>query len=331
MTDQEKPAQPDGAATPPPQRHKVWFALRTLLRTRIVAGLLTVVPIWVTWVVIKFVFDTMRSATEPIAWWFAQRVQEGAQPVAMADAEKLAMQAEVVREAVTRLVESDPQSKMDPTNKALIVDEIVRKLNYLLDQVPGASAGVLSESTLIWLVPVLAVLLTLFLLYLLGLLTASVFGRRLIQLVERIFTRLPLVKTIYNSTKQIVTSLGGGQSMNFQRVVLVEFPHPGMKCIGFLTAVMDDMDSGRKMASVFISTTPNPTTGYMQIVPLQDVSDTGWTVEEAVKLLMSGGILSPTKVAFDKIHPVHWNAAAPAPSEPQGRASGRSDRKVQTT
>ena len=79
-----------------------------------------------------------------------------------------------------------------------------------------------------------------------------------------------------------------------------------MKCIGFLTAVMKDMDTGRDMASIFISTTPNPTTGYMQIVPLDEVSETAWTVEEAVKLLMSGGVLSPPSVAFDKIHPVQW-------------------------
>ena len=62
--------------------------------------------------------------------------------------------------------------------------------------------------------------------------------------------------------------------------------------IGFLTAVMKDVDTGRDMASIFISTTPNPTTGYMQVVPLEDVSETNWTVEEAVKLLMSGGVLT---------------------------------------
>jgi uncharacterized membrane protein len=83
-----------------------------------------------------------------------------------------------------------------------------------------------------------------------------------------------------------------------------------MKCIGFLTSVIEDVDTGRKMATVFISTTPNPTTGYMQILPLEEVSETGWTVEEAVKLLMSGGILSPPKVPFDQIHPVTWNEAA---------------------
>jgi uncharacterized membrane protein len=162
-----------------------------------------------------------------------------------------------------------------------------------------------------WIVPLVAVLLTLFILYVLGLLTANVFGRRLIHLFERFFTKLPLVKTVYSSTKQIVMAFGGGQSMHFQRVVLVEFPHPGMKCIAFLTSVMEDSDTGRKMANVFIATTPNPTTGYMQIVPLERVSETSWTMEEAVKLLMSGGIVSPPSVNFDKIHPVRW---PPAPS-----------------
>jgi uncharacterized membrane protein len=91
-----------------------------------------------------------------------------------------------------------------------------------------------------------------------------------------------------------------------------------MKCIGFLTAVMKDTDTGRDMASIFISTTPNPTTGYMQIVPLDEVSETNWTVEEAVKLLMSGGVLSPPSVAFDRIHPVKWRAPTPAKSTPGG-------------
>ncbi|NLX24124.1 MAG: DUF502 domain-containing protein [Phycisphaerae bacterium] len=236
------------AAAPAGRRpnRPLWPAVRALLRTRIVAGLLTVIPIWVTWVVLKFVFDTMKSATEPIAKWGANLVI---------------------------------QAKGD------ILPETVR--GYLE-----------------WGVPALAILLTLFILYLLGLLGASVFGRRLILLVERIFEKLPLVKTIYRSTKQIVMTLGGNQSMSFKQVVLVEFPRPGMKCIGFLTSVMKDADTGREMATIFISTTPNPTTGYMQIVPLEEVSATDWTVEEAVKVVMSGGILSPPTVRFDRVHPV---------------------------
>jgi len=223
--------------------------MRALLRTRVFAGLATVIPLWVTWVVVKFVFDAMRSATQPII--------------------------EHSIEWAARSTGSQPE------DIPVYVD---------------------------WAVPVVAVLLTLFSLYLLGLLTANVLGRRVVLLLERLFEGLPLVKTIYGSTKRIIFTLAGGSgSMQFQKVVLVEFPRPGMKCIGFLTSVIEDTDTGRKMATVFISTTPNPTTGYMQILPLEEVSETGWTVEEAVKVLMSGGILSPPKVPFDRVHPVSWS------------------------
>lgn len=242
----------DSRQTPPTapergsQHRRLWTAMRALLRTRIFAGLATVIPLWVTWIVIKFIFDTMRSATQPI-------IEHGIQWVARS----MGSQAEDL-----------------PT----YVD---------------------------WAVPVVAVLLTLFSLYLLGLLTANVLGRRIVLLLERLFESLPLVKTVYGSTKRIIGALAGGSdSMQFQKVVLVEFPRPGMKCIGFLTSVAEDTDTGRKMATVFISTTPNPTTGYMQILPLEEVSETGWTVEEAVKVLMSGGILCPSKIPFDRVYPV---------------------------
>jgi len=243
-------------ATPAQSRRRRWLpGLRALLRTRIIAGLLTVIPIWVTYVIVRWIFDMMRGATEPLA----QKTKD------------------VIVEA----------------NKTILPEQV----QVYLD----------------WIVPLLAVLLTLFILYILGLLSANVVGRRLIGAVERGFAKMPLVKTIYSSTKQIVMTLGGARSMDFHRVVLVEFPHPGMKCIAFLTSVMEDADTGRKMANVFISTTPNPTTGYMQIVPLERVSETTWTIEEAVKLLISGGIVSPPTVNFDKIHPVHWPPAGPKP------------------
>jgi uncharacterized membrane protein len=246
MPDEHDADQAEERPAPSAEPRRLWPAARALLRTRIVAGLLTVIPIWVTWVVVKFVFDTMKAATEPLA----QRV------------------ADAVLKANKELV---PQTVQDYKE---------------------------------WLVPVWAVLLTLFLLYLLGLLTASVFGRRMILLIEKVFGKLPLVKTVYNACKQIVVTFGSGRSSGFKRVVLVEFPRPGMKCIAFLTSIMKDVDTGRLVANVFIATTPNPTTGYMQIVPLDEVCETDWTVEDTVKLLMSGGILSPPTVPFDKIHPV---------------------------
>lgn len=255
-------AEEDPAVEETKKRHpkrRLWPAVRALLRTRIVAGLATIIPLWVTWVVAKFAFDLTRSATQPFIVHFME----------------------------------------------------------LYFKRSGGSAEDL-PAYINWIVPLVAVLLTLFLLYLLGLLTANVFGRRLLLLMERLFDNLPMVKTIYGSTKRIFTTLaGGGDMKQFQQVVFIEFPRPGMKCIGFLTSISEDIDTGRKMATIFISTTPNPTTGYMQIVPLDEVSATGWSVEDAVKVLMSGGILTPAKIPFDKIHPVSASVGAKEPDSDQ--------------
>ncbi len=305
MPDEPASTAEENQPAAPTTHRRLWPTVRAVLRTRVVAGLLLVVPIWVTWVVVKFVFDAMRSATEPIAWWFAQRLQQGAAPVSLPPDYKLELQGKVVRDVVTELVKRSSDTQLSPADKTLVVEEMVRKLNYALDQIPDASAGVLSQSTLTWLVPFLAVLLTLFMLYCLGLFTANVFGRRIISSVERVFGRLPLVKTVYKSIKQIVEAIGGFQSMHFQRVVLIEFPEPGYKRVAFLTSVMEDRDTGRKIASIFIPYTPYLTTGYMQLVPLENVSETNWTVEQAAKWVMSGGLLSPPTVPFDKLHPVN--------------------------
>lgn len=270
MSDQEAEQGPPPGMTKGQPRRRVAAAFRALLRTRIVAGLVTIVPIYVTYKLLEWIFGfaygVMTSVTEPAARW-----------------------------ATSMLGEHTPQ--------------------------PQVSATVQTYTD--WIVPILAILLTLSLLYLLGLLSANVLGRRLIVWLEYLFGKLPLVKTIYRATKQLVMLMGGSREMHFQRVVLVEFPRPGMKCIGFLTAVMKDMDTGRDMASVFISTTPNPTTGYMQIVPLEEVSETKWSVEDAVKLLMSGGIISPPTVAFDHIHPVYWG-----PEQNAGRTAAASEKSA---
>lgn len=235
-------------------RHgRMWPAVRTLLRTRIVAGLLTVIPIWVTYLTARFVFEfafnTMKSVTEPLAKRLTELAAKSPSPV----------------------------------------------LNWLLEYYNT------------WIVPILAVLLTLSLLYCLGLFTANVFGRRIIASVESVFERVPLVKTIYKSIKQIVVAIGGFQSMNFQRVVLIDFPAPGYKRVAFLTSVMTDQDTHRQIASIFIPYTPYLTTGYMQLVPLEMVSETDWTVEQAVKWIMSGGIIHPESLPFDQVHPVQWD------------------------
>jgi len=303
MTDNLTPNSQETPPEKPKKKHRIWAAIGALTRTRIVTGLLIIIPILVTWKVAEFVFNVMKSASEPIAWKIARELQEG-QQIAPALPLEGKLEREIISEALTRMINENPDLSGDPQYQQAIIDRMARKMTHALQSIPDAPVGLIDETYLNWIVPAAAVLLTLFLLYFVGFFGASVFGRRIIRLIDGIFEKLPLIKVIYKATKQIVMTLGGSQQMNFQRVVLVKFPHPGMKCIGFLTAVMKDVDTGRDMASVFISTTPNPTTGYMQIMPLEDVSEVDWSVEEAVKLLMSGGILSPPTVIYDKIRPV---------------------------
>lgn len=232
----------------------MWAALRGLLRTRIMAGVLTVLPIWVTWAVLKFVFNLMKDATEPLAVWGA------------------------------RMSAENPKSPIPDFVKPWLV--------------PSPDHG---GSPL--LVSVLAVFLTLFLLYLLGFLTSHVFGLRVLASLERLVDRVPVAKTVYRATKQIVSTVASSNDLSGSRVVLVEFFRPGMKSIGFLTSMIKDKDTGRDLAVVFIATTPNPMVGYTQIMPVELVSETDLTVEEAVKLVMSGGVMAPDAVPFDTIRP----------------------------
>lgn len=144
---------------------------------------------------------------------------------------------------------------------------------------------------------VLAVLVTLAGLYIVGLLTSMVLGRRLIALVERQLDRLPLVQTIYGATKRFLQSLQK-PPLTGQRVVLISFPSPEMKAVGFITKVMTDTESGRQLAAVYVPTSPNPTSGCIEIVFLEDVVLTDWSVEEAMTFVMTGGTNAPERVRF---------------------------------
>lgn len=245
--------------SPPPMpggKSRFWFTFRTLLRTRIVAGLLTVLPIWLTYVLVRFIFDpafnVMKSTTVPVA----------------------------------------------------------TKLTELLRKSPNPLISWVLENYDPWIVPTVAVLLTLFLLYCLGLVSANVFGRRIIASIESVFERLPMIKTLYRSIKQITLAVGDFQSMHFQRVVLIEFPSPGMKRIAFLTSVITDAETQRPIATVFVPYTPYLVTGFMQLVPLDEVWETNWTVEQAVKWIMSGGIIHPSTLTFDQQRPIRWEDGA---------------------
>lgn len=141
----------------------------------------------------------------------------------------------------------------------------------------------------------LSALLLLLLVYGLGELAAHVVGRRILSFGDEILLRVPLVRVIYKVSRQVVSSFQRQDRSAFKAVVLVEFPHPGMKAIGFVTSTHSRAD-GSEWMSVFIPTTPNPTTGFLQIVPASEVVATDFTVEEAFQMVMSLGVMSPERL-----------------------------------
>lgn len=130
-------------------------------------------------------------------------------------------------------------------------------------------------------------------LYLVGTLASFVVGRKLIDLGEKIVEQIPIAKTVYATSKQVIELLRGEAGAAGREVALIEFPGPGLKVLGFVTGrvVMAD---GAPCYTVFVPTTPNPTSGFLEFVPAEKVEILPISVEEAVKLIMSGGVLAPT-------------------------------------
>lgn len=145
----------------------------------------------------------------------------------------------------------------------------------------------------------IAILLTLGGLYAIGMLASLVLGRKLLHWFEGVLARLPLVQTIYGGTKRFLASMRK-PPVSGQRVVLISFPTPEMKALGFVTKIMRDETTGRELAAVYVPTSPNPTSGYIEIVPLEDVVQTDWTMEEAMSFVMTGGANAPDHVRFTR-------------------------------
>jgi len=171
-------------------------------------------------------------------------------------------------------------------------------LTKLLDEAPfkaipdiyiSAAASVLSVVVLVLLV------------YTMGAIAQFVVGRRMIHLGETFLLRIPLVRSIYTATKQVVQAMSLSDQAAFKSVVLVEFPRPGFKAVAFLTGRIKDRE-GRTYCKVFIPTTPNPTTGFFEIVPVEEVVETTLTIEEAFKMIISGGLISPEVLDVQGTH-----------------------------
>ncbi|MGN6705472.1 MAG: DUF502 domain-containing protein [Rhodanobacter sp.] len=201
------------------------------LKRYLLTGLLTFIPLWVTWLVFNFVLGVLAGIGAPMV-------------------------------------------------EAL--------LGTLALVAPRAAESLKME----WLTYIAALLITLGSLYLLGFVANRVIGQRFLNAFDNLLARIPLVQTIYGGTKKLMAVLQNKPS-GMQRVVLVDFPRHGMKVVGFVTRVMIEEGSGREIAAVYIPTTPNPTGGYLELVPVDELIPTDWTMDQAMAFIISGGAVAP--------------------------------------
>jgi uncharacterized membrane protein len=162
-------------------------------------------------------------------------------------------------------------------------------------------AAILGENWLNhpWLQSILAIVLTLAVLYVGGRVTSLVIGRQAFSIFESLLERLPFVAKVYTSVRQLLDSMMAKKESN-QRVVLVDFPIAGQKSIGFLTRTMRDEATGEELAAVLLPNAINPTSAFLQILPLNRVTETDLNMEQAMSMLMTGGAVAPETIRYSR-------------------------------
>lgn len=202
----------------------------------IITGILTIIPIWFTWLVFDFFFSYIVLFWQPWVTAFSTSLQQSH---------------------------------------------------------PDVSGWLLAP----WFQTIIACIFTLLVLYILGWATTRVIGRRVIGLFDRIINRIPIAQTIYGSVKKLVTALQQ-KPENLNRVVLIGFPSAEMKTVGFVTHVFKDSNDGKELAAVYVPTTPNPTSGYMEIVETDKLIATDWTMDEAMTFVLTAGSVAPANISL---------------------------------
>ena len=145
-------------------------------------------------------------------------------------------------------------------------------------------------------IPGLGLLIFIVLLYATGIIASNVIGRRLFGLLETVTGRIPLLKTAYQVGKQLSGTLSLPEKNIFKKAVLVDYFKPGAWVIGFVTGEIRDERTGKNLLKIFIPTVPNPTSGFLVIIGKELVQEMSWSVEEAMKMVISGGIIGPTSI-----------------------------------
>ena len=157
-------------------------------------------------------------------------------------------------------------------------------------------------------------MLTLVVLYVVGRVTSLVIGRQAFSLFEAVLERLPFVAKVYTSVRQLLDTMMAKKETS-QRVVLVDFPIPGQKSIGFLTRTLTDSATGELLAAVLLPNAINPTSAFLQILPMDRVTETDLTMEQAMSMLMTGGAVGPESILYSRLAlPEEEKPAPDAPS-----------------
>lgn len=205
-----------------------------LIRNRVIAGLFVVLPLFITYVVIKWLYDTLYSvALQPISYFLRYAW------------------------------------KLESENSSWVLD-------FMLS---SAAFGL-----------VLAVLFV----------AGMFFRSRLHHAVDWTLLNVPGVKTVYSAVRNVFNAISTSQEnqTKFKRVVLVQFPHTGMKAPAFVTGECTDVETGKVILAVYVPTTPVPTSGYMLLLPQDEVVELNWDLEETLQAIVSGGITLPDTVTY---------------------------------
>ena len=152
-------------------------------------------------------------------------------------------------------------------------------------------------------IPGLGVITLLVLMYLFGLLWRKRLGRRIIRTIQHYIVQIPIVGSIYGPARQLMDSMRGNSAAGFKRVVIVEYPRQGAWMVGFLTG-MTNVSPGTTMGVVYLPTAPMPQSGFVNLIPIQEIYDTNLSVPEAMQMVLSGGISSPLEIALKQLDPL---------------------------
>ncbi len=146
-------------------------------------------------------------------------------------------------------------------------------------------------------IPGIGFIATFLIIFLLGAFVNHWLGKKLFERIEKRLSRLPILGSLYTVSRQIVEIIGSARRKEFQKVIFLQYPAEGIWTIGFVTGQSLAAD-GVRMVNVFVPTTPNPTSGYMVFIPWEDAVDTKLTIEEGLKMLISGGMVAPPRMPF---------------------------------